>query len=98
MNTPMKKRCTACTMEREEQEFVRKNKTYKTCNKCSEYHKRRNNPPNVNASNISASDLLERLFVEKKLSPRLEQKYKHIKSLEQMLLRDIWVENGFDKK
>ena len=94
----MKQKCSACTLFKEQKEFTRKGKTYKTCNKCSEYHKRRNNPPNVNASNISASALLEQLFVEKKLSPALEQKYKHIKSLEQILLHDIWVENGFDKK
>ena len=80
----MKKRCTACTMEREASEFIRKNKTYKTCNKCSEYHKRRNN-----FQQLSPSVVLEKLYIENGLSPALEQKYKHIKSLEQMLFQEV---------
>ena len=88
----MKKRCTACTMEREAQEFVRKNKTYKTCNKCSDYHKRRNNNQNVFNVNVPTPIILDNLFVMKKLSPALEQKYKHIKSLESMLIQEVMIE------
>ena len=88
----MKKRCTACTMEREEQEFVRKNKTYKTCNKCSDYHKKRNNPQNVFNVNVPTPIILQNLYDMKKLSPALEQKYKHIKSLESMLIQEVMIE------
>ena len=94
MNTPMKKRCTACTMEREASEFIRKNKTYKTCNKCSEYHKRRNNNQNVFNVNVPTPIILQNLYDMKKLSPALEQKYKHIKSLESMLIHEASIELG----
>ena len=30
-------RCSICTLKKDEQQFKRKNKIYKTCNKCSEY-------------------------------------------------------------
>ena len=86
------KKCSACTMERQEIEFQRKGKTFKTCNRCSDYHKKR--------GIMKPHMVLEKLFqgTQNNMSVNLQQKYMHIKALEQMLLQDIYVEWGSNKK
>ena len=44
-------KCSVCTLKKDEQHFKRKNKKYKTCNKCSNYYISRRKKISGNSNN-----------------------------------------------
>ena len=91
-------KCSVCTLKKDEQHFKRKDKIYKTCNKCSEYCMSRrkkvktNSTTSVGTTDTTTCDVLSKIFCYGQSLPvELQHKYQHIKQLENDLLNEIYV-------
>ena len=93
----MKKRnkCLVCNVTRPTSEFKRKGKTYKSCNRCSQYKNKYAQYKKL----VEPSMVLNKIFTNRDLSPRFQQKYNHIKKLEMELINEIYqhAKNNVDK-
>ena len=76
---PKQKKCNVCTMIRPVSEFKRKNKTYKSCNKCSKYKQKYSR----SRKSLDPPAILKKIFsCGAKLLPQFYEQYNHIKQLE----------------
>ena len=80
------KKCLVCNVTRPVIEFKRKGKTYKSCNRCSQYKKSYAQSKKL----VEPSRILNKIFrCGETLSPRFHQQYKHINKLQKELINDI---------
>ena len=83
---PKQKKCNVCTMSRPVTEFKRKNKTYKSCNKCSEYKQRYAKAK----KSVDPPTILKKIFENGSgLTPAFYKQYQQIKILEHKLIKEI---------
>ena len=95
-----KKKCSNCTLMRSPEDFQRRGRIFKTCNKCNAYYISRrdrilkeksenNNQATTCTSDIYLTIVLDKLFTTVDIDDDLLKKYKHIKSLQQILLKEV---------
>ena len=83
---PKQKKCNVCTMSRPISEFKRKNKMYKSCNKCSEYKQRYSK----SRKSVDPPTILKNIFEKGSgLPPQFYKQYQQIKILEHKLINEI---------
>ena len=80
------KKCSVCCVTRPVTEFKRKDKTYKSCNKCSRYKHKYSQSKKL----IEPSTILKKIFTSgETLSSRFHQQYEHINKLQKELINEI---------
>ena len=83
---PKQRKCNGCTMSRLLSEFKRKNKTYKSCNKCSTYKQQYSKAK----KSVEPATILKKIFEKGSgLPPQFYERYQQIKILEHKLIKEI---------